>query len=92
MHSEGTAGQTAKVRRASLFCDTRAGALKEGGDLAIPLAEGTITPDDVRADLYDLAAGRHAGRSTAGEITLFKSVGTAIEDLAAAILVWNRVR
>ena len=80
------------VRRASLFCDTRAGALKEGGDLAIPLAEGTITPDDVRADLYDLAAGRHAGRSTAGEITLFKSVGTAIEDLAAAILVWNRVR
>jgi ornithine cyclodeaminase len=80
------------VRRASLFCDTRAGALKEGGDLAIPLAEGTITPADVRADLYDLAAGHHAGRSTAGEITLFKSVGTAIEDLAAAILVWNRVR
>ncbi|MFO1150108.1 MAG: ornithine cyclodeaminase family protein [Alsobacter sp.] len=80
------------VRRATLFCDTRAGALKEGGDLALPIADGVIQPSDVVGDLYDLAAGRHAGRSRADEITMFKSVGTAIEDLAAAILVWRRVR
>jgi ornithine cyclodeaminase len=80
------------VRRATLFCDTRAGALKEGGDLALPIADGVILPSDVAADLYDLTAGRHAGRSRPDEITMFKSVGTAIEDLAAAILVWRRVR
>ena len=79
------------IRRASLFCDTRAGALKEGGDLAIPVASGLIKPADVRADLFDLARGVHSGRTSEDEITLFKSVGTAIEDLAAAILVWNRL-
>ncbi|MHB2167276.1 bifunctional Delta(1)-pyrroline-2-carboxylate/Delta(1)-piperideine-2-carboxylate reductase [Alsobacter sp. R-9] len=79
------------IRRATLFCDTRAGALKEGGDLALPLAAGLITREDVKADLFDLARGAHPGRSAPGEITLFKSVGTAIEDLAAAILVWNRL-
>jgi ornithine cyclodeaminase/alanine dehydrogenase-like protein (mu-crystallin family) len=79
------------VRRASLFCDTRAGALKEGGDLAQPLASGLIVAGDVRADLYDLARGTHPGRASDDEITLFKSVGTAIEDLAAAILVWRRI-
>jgi ornithine cyclodeaminase len=72
------------VRRASLFCATRAGALKEGGDLAKPLADGLIAESDVLGDLYDLAGGRHEGRSSADEITLFKSVGTALEDLAAA--------
>jgi ornithine cyclodeaminase/alanine dehydrogenase-like protein (mu-crystallin family) len=79
------------IRRASLFCDTRAGALKEGGDLAQPLASGLIAASDVRADLYDLARGTHAGRASEDEITLFKSVGTAIEDLAAAMLVWRRI-
>jgi ornithine cyclodeaminase/alanine dehydrogenase-like protein (mu-crystallin family) len=77
------------VRRASLFCDTRAGAMKEAGDLAIPLANGLITAADIRADLFDFAHGRHAGRASEDEITLFKSVGTAIEDLAAAMLVYE---
>jgi alanine dehydrogenase len=81
----------AVIGRASLFCDTRAGALKEGGDLAQPLQAGLIAEADIQADLYDLAQGRHAGRAGPEEITLFKSVGTAIEDLAAAILVWQRV-
>ncbi|MEZ5839814.1 MAG: ornithine cyclodeaminase family protein [Hyphomicrobiales bacterium] len=81
----------AAVSRASIFVDTRAGALTEGGDLADPLARGIIGADAVRADLFDLVAGRHAGRGDAGEITLFKSVGTAIEDLAAARLVWSRL-
>jgi ornithine cyclodeaminase len=79
------------VRKASLFCDTRAGALKEGGDLAQPIAAGLIRADEIRADLYDLASGRHSGRAAPDEVTFFKSVGTAIEDLAAAILVWSRV-
>ena len=79
------------VRRASLLCDTRAGALREGGDLARPLADGVMAAEDIRADLYDLCARRHAGRGGLEEITLFKSVGSAIEDLAAAMLVWRRI-
>lgn len=80
------------VKRASLFCDTRAGALKEGGDYAQPLAAGVIKEGDIKADLYDLTRGTHRGRASPREITMFKSVGTAIEDLAAAIAVWKRVR
>jgi ornithine cyclodeaminase len=79
----------AAVTRATLFCDTRAGATKEAGDLADPLARGVIQPSDIAADLFDLTRGTHPGRSSADEITLFKSVGTALEDLAAAMLVWR---
>ncbi len=80
----------AAVGRASLFCDTRAGALKEGGDLVIPLKAGLITEAAVKADLADLARGRHKGRVSEDEVTLFKSVGTAIEDFAAARLAMER--
>ncbi len=81
----------ALVTRASLFVDTFAGALKEGGDLVQPLARGVIGRERVLAELADLASGRHAGRRDAEEVTLFKSVGTALEDLAAAQLVTQRV-
>ena len=80
------------IRRATLFCDTKAGALKEGGDLFQPIRDGIITPEAVQADLFDLARGLHPGRTRDDEITFFKSVGTAIEDLAAAIAVWQRSR
>jgi ornithine cyclodeaminase/alanine dehydrogenase-like protein (mu-crystallin family) len=80
------------ITRASLFCDTRAGALKEGGDYAQPLAAGLISTHDIKADLFDLSRGAHRGRANPKEITMFKSVGTAIEDLAAAIAVWQRVK
>lgn len=76
----------ALVGRASLFVDTREGALAEAGDLTQPLARGLIRPESVRAELSDLCAERHPGRTSLGEITLFKSVGTALEDLAAAEL------
>jgi ornithine cyclodeaminase len=66
--------------------------LKEGGDLFQPIRDGVIKEEDVQADLFDLARGTHAGRTQDDEITFFKSVGTAIEDLAAAIAVWKRVR
>jgi ornithine cyclodeaminase len=75
------------VRRARVFVDTRGGALAEAGDIVQPIKAGIITAADVLADLFDLCAGRHAGRGGADEITLFKSVGTALEDLAAAQLV-----
>jgi ornithine cyclodeaminase/alanine dehydrogenase-like protein (mu-crystallin family) len=79
----------ALVKRARIFCDTKTGAMKEGGDLAQPLASGVIDAAEVEADLFDLVGGRHQGRQTENEITFFKSVGTAIEDLAAAITVWQ---
>ena len=74
------------VRRAQIFVDTRAGALKEAGDILQPLAARIIGESDVVGDLFDLCRGKVAGRLSEEEITLFKSVGTAIEDLAAAIL------
>jgi alanine dehydrogenase len=76
------------VWRARVFVDTRAGALKEGGDIVQPLANGTIDEDDVIADLFELARGQQTGRlaGDATTITLFKSVGAALEDLAAAEL------
>jgi ornithine cyclodeaminase len=76
------------MERARVYVDTRAGALKEGGDVALSLANGTIDEDDVIADLFELARGQQTGRlpGDATSITLFKSVGAALEDLAAAEL------
>jgi ornithine cyclodeaminase len=74
------------VRRARIFCDTRTGALSEAGDLADPIKRGVISVDDVVADLFELCRGEKRGREGGEEITLFKSVGTALEDLAAAEL------
>lgn len=80
------------VRRAKVFVDTRAGALREAGDLVQPLRAGVISEADVEADLFDLCRGLHPGRRTPESVTLFKSVGTALEDLAAAMLAWQRIR
>lgn len=80
----------ASVARATLVVDTRAGALAEAGDIVQAIAEGAITEAHIAADLADLCRGRHPGRRDAAEITLFKSVGWAGEDLAAAILACSR--
>jgi len=77
------------VRRSSLFVDTRAGALKEGGDIVQPIQAGIISKDDIKAEMAELAHGTHPGRTSAEEITLFKSVGAALEDLAGAILAYR---
>jgi ornithine cyclodeaminase/alanine dehydrogenase-like protein (mu-crystallin family) len=82
----------AAVRRARIYLDTRAGPPKGAGDIAIPLRRRVIALKDIQGDLFDLCRGKVKGRRKAGEITLFKSVGTAIEDLAAAMLVWQRLR
>ena len=79
------------VRRARLFVDTRGGALKEGGDIVQPMADGLIDKGDILADLFDLCRGAVKPERAAGDITLFKSVGTAIEDIACAMLVWRRI-
>ena len=75
------------VRRAAVFVDTRAGA-RRAGDLARPIAAGVIDESHIRADLAELASGRHPGRTAPEQITLFKSAGFALADLAAATLVW----
>lgn len=76
------------VRRARVFVDTRAGAFAEAGDLLQPMAAGVIDADHVVADLSELVGGTE-GRRRAEDITLFKSVGAALEDLAGAILAFE---
>jgi ornithine cyclodeaminase len=77
------------VRKAKVFVDTRAGATKEAGDITQPLKSGALKKDGIQADLFELCRGEKKGRGGNTQITLFKSVGTAIEDLAAAMLVWR---
>lgn len=79
------------MQRATIFVDTRAGATREGGDIVQAVDSGAISHDDIAADLYDLTRGEHPGRTSDREITLFKSVGAALEDLAAARLAYERV-
>lgn len=75
------------VCRSRVFVDTYGGALAEAGDLLQPIAAGCMRKDDVCADLHELTSGTRPGRVADDEITLFKSVGAAIEDLAAASLL-----
>ena len=75
------------VVRSRLFVDTYEGVLAEAGDLLQPLARGLIGRDRIEGELADLVSGRATGRRGADEIILFKSVGTAIEDLCAAMLI-----
>jgi alanine dehydrogenase len=79
------------VRRALVFVDTREGALSEAGDIVQAVASGALDPEDVAGDLFELTRGERDGRRSYDQITLFKSVGTALEDLAAAQLAVERV-
>ena len=74
------------VRRATVFVDTRDGAAKEAGDIVRAVASGAFALDRIAADLFELCRGTRAGRTSDDEITLFKSVGSALSDLAAAHL------
>ena len=74
----------AAVQRSRVIVDTYAGALAEAGDLTQPLERGAIAREHIVAELAELLRGERAGRRSDDEITLFKSVGTALEDLAAA--------
>ena len=72
------------IRKASVFIDTFQGGLKESGDIAIPLKNGILKEEDIKGDLFGLCSGAAKGRSHPEEITYFKSVGHALEDLIAA--------
>ncbi len=76
------------LRRAQLFIDTEA-ARTEGGDVALALRNGAISADHIVGDLAGLCAGSVIGRETASDITVFKAVGTALGDLATAMLAWR---
>jgi ornithine cyclodeaminase/alanine dehydrogenase-like protein (mu-crystallin family) len=72
------------VSRARIVVDHRESALAETGDLIIPLQQGLITEESIRAELGAILIGKAQGRTDADEVTLFKSVGVAVQDLAAA--------
>jgi ornithine cyclodeaminase len=78
------------VRRARLYADTFAGAFGEAGDFLIPIAAGVITRDAVLGDLAALERSTATGRTSSDDITMFKSVGASLEDLAAAVAVYER--
>ena len=82
----------ATVRVARIVVDQREACLAEAGDLVIPLAQGLITPDHLHAEIGEIAAGRKTGRGSDTEITLFKSVGNAIQDAAVASQALERAR
>jgi ornithine cyclodeaminase/alanine dehydrogenase-like protein (mu-crystallin family) len=83
---------SALVKRSRLFVDSRVGALNEAGDILIPLHEGEITPEHILAELGDVVIGARAGRKSANEVTFFKSLGLAVEDLASAQFVHAAAR
>ena len=64
--------------------DRRESALNEAGDFLVPKSEGVIGDDHIRAELGEVLRGRHAGRTSPEEVTVFKSLGLAVEDVASA--------
>ncbi|MDY8134838.1 ornithine cyclodeaminase family protein [Aquimarina sp. 2201CG5-10] len=80
------------IKKASVFIDTYQGGLKESGDIVIPLREGVLKEQDIKADLFELCANKKSGRVNDKEITVFKSVGHALEDLSAASYYFNKFK
>ena len=80
------------VRRARVYMDSLHGALTEAGDIMAPLKDGVIGESDIVGDLFALMQGRAPGRGSECEVTLFKSVGHALEDLVAASTVYESTR
>ncbi len=81
---------TAALQRARLYVDRRESALNEAGDFLIPKSEGAVDDSHIRGELGELLLEQVAGRESADEITLFKSLGLAIEDLAAAQALYQK--
>eukprot|EP01116_Phalansterium_solitarium_P008489 TRINITY_DN22395_c0_g1_i1.p1 TRINITY_DN22395_c0_g1~~TRINITY_DN22395_c0_g1_i1.p1 ORF type:complete len:360 (+),score=24.47 TRINITY_DN22395_c0_g1_i1:93-1082(+) len=81
--------ETALVARASLFADSLQSALAEAGEILIPIEEGALTPKQIRGEIGQILAGA-AGRTNVAEVTIFKSLGLAVEDLIAARHVYQK--
>jgi ornithine cyclodeaminase len=79
---------TALVSRSRLFVDSRTGALAEAGDIILPIAEGAFGEAHIAGELGEVASGAVAGRTSPAEVTVFKSLGMAVEDIAAAHLAY----
>jgi len=75
-----------------LFVDRRESTINEAGDYLFPAREGAIGPDHIRAEIGEVLTGERPGRTSPDEITLFKSLGLAIEDLAVAEYLYERAR
>jgi ornithine cyclodeaminase len=80
---------TDAVRRARLYVDRRESALNEAGDFLLPRAEGAITDAHLLGEIGEVLLETRPGRRSPDEITLFKSLGLAVEDVAAAHAVWQ---
>jgi ornithine cyclodeaminase len=78
------------VARARVVVDQRSSCLEEAGELVHAIRRGLMDADDIHAEIGEIAAGTAKGRSSAAEITLFKSVGNAVQDLVAAAFVFER--
>jgi ornithine cyclodeaminase len=83
---------TEAVKRARLYVDRRESALNEPGDILTPLEEGAITPEHIVGEIGEVLIGKVPGRGSADEITLFKSLGLAVEDLASASFIYARAK
>ncbi|HLK53375.1 MAG TPA: ornithine cyclodeaminase family protein [Candidatus Angelobacter sp.] len=79
------------VKRARIVVDTYEGALAEAGDLLMPMKSGVIDRSHIIADLHEIASGKKQGRVSTNDITLFKSVGCALEDLVTAQLIYKSI-
>jgi ornithine cyclodeaminase len=82
--------ETAVVADARVFVDSRAGALAEAGDIVIPITEGVVDASHIAGEIGDVFGGRTRGRERDDQITIFKSLGMAVEDVAAARLAFER--
>jgi ornithine cyclodeaminase/alanine dehydrogenase-like protein (mu-crystallin family) len=78
------------IEQATIFVDTFDGCRTEAGDLLIPMNEGRFKWETIRGDLGDLVTGRKKGRTSSNEVTLFESVGFAMEDLVVAQKIYER--
>jgi alanine dehydrogenase len=79
------------MRRGQIYADQKEPAIRESGDLALPISEGIIQADDIVGDLFQLCRNQVAGRQNAEDITVFKSVGHALEDLVGAQLILSKM-
>ena len=83
---------SATMAAAALFVDRRESALNESGDVLIPMREGAFDAGHIQAELGEVIIGKHPGRKSADELTLFKSLGLSVEDVASAAFIAKRAR
>jgi ornithine cyclodeaminase len=91
-HANAREVDSATIAVSSLFVDRRESTINEAGDYLFALRDGAIGPDHIRAELGEILTGERPGRTSPEEITLFKSLGIGIEDLAAAEYLYRRAR